>query len=144
MQKQCGAFPLASLCILPNPFLSCSFWTSTRSPATSKSNPPLFLTPFGLLHALPPLPSPICRSFSPLLDFLLLHRHFQVQSAALSYSFWTFSVSPAVSKSNPCNFTLPRCSHFSNQQKKKAMPVYYHQHCSIRYIFNLALISSIS
>ena len=34
--------------------LSRSFWTSSCLPSTSKSNPPLFLTPFGLPRASPP------------------------------------------------------------------------------------------
>ena len=44
--------------------LSRSFWTSSCLPSTSKSNPPLFLTPFGLPRASPPLQSPFRSSFS--------------------------------------------------------------------------------
>ena len=68
------------------------FWTSSCLPAASTSNPPLFLTPFGLSPCFPLLQRPIRRSFSLLLDFLLPSRHFNVQSAALSHSFWTSSV----------------------------------------------------
>ena len=85
--------------------LSHSFWTSSCLPAASTSNLPLFLTPFGLLPASSPLQRPICRSFSLLLDFLRASRRFNVQSAALSHSFWTSSVLPATSTSNP---PLPR------------------------------------
>lgn len=45
---------------------------------------------------------------------------FGVHSVGLACSFWTSDVSPAASKSNPYNFTLPRCSHFSNPQKNKS------------------------
>ena len=38
--------------------LSRSFWTSSCLLSTSKSNPPLFLTPFGLPRASPPPQSP--------------------------------------------------------------------------------------
>ena len=76
------------------------FWTSSVPPATSTSNPPLFLTPFGLLPAFPPLQHPIRRSFSLLLDFLRASRCFNVQSAASANPFWTSSVLPAASTSN--------------------------------------------
>ena len=93
--------------------LSHSFWTSSRLPADSTSNPPLFLTPFGLPPCFPLLQRPILRSFSLLLDFLCASRHFNVQSAALSHSFWTSSVLPATSTSNPpllqIPFGLPPC-----------------------------------
>ena len=85
--------------------LSHSFWTSSCLPAASTSNPPLFLTPFGLPLCFPPLQRPIRRSFSLLLDFLRASRRFNVQSAALSHSFWTFSRLPAASTSN---LPLPR------------------------------------
>ena len=48
-------------CLLPRSFnvqsdtLSCSFWTSACFPAASTSNPPRFLTPFGLLPCIPQL-----------------------------------------------------------------------------------------
>ena len=87
--------------------LSHSFWTSSRLPATSTSNLPLFLTPFGLLPAFPPLQRPICRSFSLLLDFLRASRCFNVQSAASANPFWTFSVLPAASTSNLPLFLTP-------------------------------------
>ena len=80
--------------------LSHSFWTSSCLPAASTSNLPLFLIPFGLLPASPPLQRPICHSFSLLLDFLLPSRHFNVQSAASANPFWTSSVLPAASTSN--------------------------------------------
>ena len=83
------------------------FWTSSVLPATSTSNLPLFLTPFGLLPASTPLQRPICHSFSLLLDFLRASRHFNVQSAALSHSFWTSSVLPATSTSNLPLFLTP-------------------------------------
>ena len=76
------------------------FWTFSHIPAASTSNPPLFLTPFGLLPAFPPLQHPIRRSFSLLLDFLRASRCFNVQSAASANPFWTFSVLPAASTSN--------------------------------------------
>ncbi len=83
------------------------FWTSSVLPTASTSNPPLFLTPFGLLPAFPPLQRPILRSFSLLLDFLLPSRHFNVQSAASANPFWTSSVLPAASTSNPPLFLIP-------------------------------------
>ena len=87
--------------------LSHSFWTSACLPSASRSNPPLFLAPFGLSPASPPLQSPILRSFSLLLDFLVPPLHFKVQSSALSRSFWTSSHLPATSKSNPQLFRSP-------------------------------------
>ena len=83
------------------------FWTSSVLPAASTSNPPLFLTPFGLPLCFPPLQRPIRRSFSLLLDFLRASRRFNVQSAALSHSFWTSSVLPTTSTSNPPLFLTP-------------------------------------
>ena len=94
--------------------ISRSFWTSAHLPSTSKSNPPLFLAPFGLPPASPPPQSPILRYFSLLLDFLLPPLHFKVHSAALSHSFWTSSCLSSASKSNPplflTPFGLPRAS----------------------------------
>ena len=81
------------------------FWTSSVLPAASTSNPPLFLTPFGLPPCFPPLQRPILRSFSLLLDFLRASRCFNVQSAASANPFWTSSRLPAASTSNP---PLPR------------------------------------
>ncbi len=46
--------------------LSHSFWTSSCLPSASKSNPPLFLTPFGLPPASPPLQGPIHHAPAPL------------------------------------------------------------------------------
>ena len=85
--------------------LSHSFWTSSVLPAASTSNLPLFLTPFGLPLCFPPLQRPILRSFSLLLDFLRASRYFNVQSSASANPFWTSSVLPAASTSNP---PLPR------------------------------------
>ena len=87
--------------------LSRSFWTSSHLPSTSKSNPPLFLTPFGLPPASSPLQSPILRSFSLLLDFRVPPLRLKVQSTALSRSFCTSSCLPFTSKSNPPLFLAP-------------------------------------
>ena len=81
--------------------LARSFWTSSHLPSTSKSILPRFLAPFGLPPASSPLQSPILRSFSLLLDFLLPPLHFKVQSSALSHSFWTSSCLSSASRSNP-------------------------------------------
>ena len=81
------------------------FWTSSVLPTASTSNTPLFLTPFGLSPCFPPLQRPICRFCKSLLDFLPPSCRFNVQYAALSHSFWTFSCLPATSTSNP---PLPR------------------------------------
>ena len=94
--------------------LARSFWTSSHLPSTSKSNLPLLLAPFGLPRISPPLQSPILRSFSLLLDFLVPPLRLKVQSTALSRSFWTSSCLPSTSKSNPplflTPFGLPRAS----------------------------------
>ena len=63
--------------------ISRSFWTSSCLLSTSKSNPPLFLTPFGLPPASPPLQSPILHSFSLLLDFRVPPLRLKVHSATL-------------------------------------------------------------
>ena len=76
------------------------FWTSSVLPTASTSNTPLFLTPFGLSPCFPPLQRPICRFCKSLLDFLPPSCRFNVQYAALSHSFWTFSCLPATSTSN--------------------------------------------
>ena len=93
---------------------SRSFCTSACLPSASRSNPPLLLAPFGLPPASPPLQSPILRSFSLLLDFLLPPLHLKVHSAALFRSFWTSSCLLSTSKSNPplllAPFVLPRAS----------------------------------
>ena len=83
------------------------FWTSSHLPTASTSNPPLFLTPFGLPPAFPPLPRPIRRFCKSLLDFLRASRRFNVQSAASANPFWTSSVLPAASTSNPPLFLTP-------------------------------------
>ena len=80
---------------------SRSFWTSSCLLSTSKSNPPIFLTPFGLPPASPPPQSPFRRSFSLLLDFLVRLLHLKVHSTALFRSFWTSSCLSSASKSNP-------------------------------------------
>ena len=66
--------------------ISRSFWTFSCFPSTSKSNPPLFLTPFGLPPASPPLQSPILHSFSLLLDFRVPPLRLKVHSATLPLS----------------------------------------------------------
>ncbi len=63
--------------------LARSFWTSACLPSASKSNLPLFLTPFGLPPASPPLQSPILHSFSLLLDFRVPPLRLKVHSATL-------------------------------------------------------------
>ena len=83
------------------------FWTSSRLPAASTSNPPLFLTPFGLSPCFPLLQRPILRFCKSLLDFLRASRCFNVQSSALSHSFWTSSCLPAASTSNLPLFLTP-------------------------------------
>ena len=94
--------------------ISRPFWTSSCLLSTSRSNPPLFLTPFGLPRISPPLQSPFCHSCSLLLDFFLPPLHFKVHSAALSRSFWTSSCLLSTSRSNPplflTPFGLPRAS----------------------------------
>jgi hypothetical protein len=67
----------------------------------SMSNPPLFLTPFGLPPWLTPIQRPIYLSFSFLLDFNLSPNRFNVQSASLSRSFWTSTCLHSASMSNP-------------------------------------------
>ena len=84
-----------------------AFWTSACLLSASKSNPPLFLTPFGLSPASPPLQGPILRYFSLLLDFLLPPLHLKVQSSAISHPFWTSSCLSSTSKSNPPLFLTP-------------------------------------
>ena len=66
--------------------ISRSFWTSSCLPSASKSNPPLFLTPFGLSPVSPPLQSPILHSFSLLLDFRVPPLRLKVHSATLPLS----------------------------------------------------------
>ena len=87
--------------------VSCSFWTSACFPAASTSNSPRFLAPFGLLPASPQLQRPIHHAFLLLLDFCLLPRSFDVQSTTLSCSFWTSTMPPAASTSNPPRFLVP-------------------------------------
>ena len=67
----------------------------------STSNPPLFLTPFGLLPASLPRQRPIRRFFSLLLDFLHGFHRVNVQSNTFSHPFWTSSVASTASTSNP-------------------------------------------
>ena len=83
------------------------FWTSSVLPTASTSNLPLFLTPFGLSPAFPPLQRPIRRFCKSLLDFLRASRCFNVQSSASANPFWTSSVLPTASTSNPPLFLTP-------------------------------------
>ena len=89
------------------------FWTSSVLPTASTSNPPLFLTPFGLTPCFPLLQRPIRRFCKSLLDLLRASRRFNVHSAASANPFWTSSVLPAASTSNPpllqIPFGLPPC-----------------------------------
>ena len=87
--------------------ISHPFWTFSCLPSASRSNPPLFLAPFGLSRISPLPQSPIRSSFSLLLDFLLPPLHFKVHSATLARSFWTSSHLPSTSKSNPQLFLAP-------------------------------------
>ena len=103
------------------------FWTSSVLPTASTSNLPLLQIPFGLPPAFPPLQRPICHSFSLLLDFICASHRFNVQSAALSHSFWTFSRLPAASTSNPPLFSLlldffPPPRRFNVQSAASANP----------------------
>ena len=101
-------FLRASLCFnVQSATLANPFWTSSVSPTASTSNPPLLRIPFGLPPCLPLLQRPICRSCDSLLDFLRASRRFNVQSAALSHSFWTSSVLSTASTSNPPLFLIP-------------------------------------
>ena len=83
------------------------FWTSSRLPAASTSNPPLFLTPFGLSPCFPLLQRPILRFCKSLLDFLRASHRFNVQSSASANPFWTSSRLSAASTSNPPLFLTP-------------------------------------
>ena len=110
----CHSFSLLLDFLLPplhfkvqSPTLARSFWTSSHLPSSSKSNPQLFLAPFGLPRISPPFQSPICHSCSLLLDFRASPLHFKVQSSALARSFWTSAHLPSSSKSNPPLFLAP-------------------------------------
>ena len=87
--------------------ISHPFWTFSCLSSASRSNPPLFLAPFGLPRISPPLQSPILRYFSLLLDFLLPPLLLKVQSSAISRSFWTSSCLLSTSKSIPQLFLTP-------------------------------------
>ena len=122
-------FRVPPLCLkVQSSAISQSFWTFSCLSSASTSNPPLLLTPFGLPPVSPLLQSPILRSFSLLLDFLLPPLRFKVQSsaifsllldfllpplhlkvhsAALFRSFWTSSCLLSTSKSNPPIFLTP-------------------------------------
>ena len=77
-------FLVPPLCLkVQSSAISRSFWTFSCLSSASKSNPPLLLAPFGLSPASPLLQSPILRSFSLLLDFLVPPLHFKVQSSDL-------------------------------------------------------------
>lgn len=82
------------------PLASLSFWTSSMSSTALTSNSRFRLPRFGLLPCLPLLQRPIRRYFSLLLDLLRAFRCFNVQSAAISCSFWTSSVPSAALTSN--------------------------------------------
>ena len=100
-------FLLPPLCLkVQSSAISRSFWTSSCLSSASRSNPPLFLAPFGLPRASPPPQSPIHSPFSLLLDFLVPLLCLKVQSAAISRSFWTSSCL-STSKSNPPLFLTP-------------------------------------
>ena len=83
------------------------FWTFSVLPTASTSNPPLLQIPFGLPPCFPPLQRPIRRFCKSLLDFLRASRRFNVQSAASANPFWTSSVLPTASTSNPPLFLTP-------------------------------------
>ena len=101
-------FLLPPLCLkVQSSAISRSFWTSSCLSSASRSNPPIFLAPFGLPRASPPPQSPIHSPFSLLLDFLVPLLRFKVQSSALSHSFWTSSCLSSASKSNPPLFLTP-------------------------------------
>ena len=101
-------FLLPPLCLkVQSSAISRSFWTSSCLSSASRSNPPIFLAPFGLSRISPLPQSPIRSSFSLLLDFLLPPLHFKVHSATLARSFWTSSHLPSASKSNPQPFLAP-------------------------------------
>ena len=101
-------FLLPPLCLkVQSSAISRSFWTSSCLSSASRSNPPLFLAPFGLPRASPPLQGPILLSFSLFLDFLLPLLCLKVQSSALSRSFWTSSCLSSASRSNPPLFLAP-------------------------------------
>ena len=96
-----------------------SFWTSSMTSTASTSNPPLFLVPFGLPRAFPPLQSPIHHFPSHLLDFLRVSLRFKVQSTAFSRSFWTSSCLLSASKSNPPHFLASFLHIYTNLTLKK-------------------------
>ena len=79
--------------------LSRSFWTSVCLPSASRSNPPLFLTPFGLQPASQPLQRPIRHIF--LLSFYIYIRN-------------------ALSKSLTLHHYLPQSSQRHTRQKTPA------------------------
>ena len=80
-------FLLPLLCLkVQSSALSRSFWTSSCLSSASRSNPPIFLAPFGLPPASPPLQSPILHSFSLLLDFRVPPLRLKVHSATLPLS----------------------------------------------------------
>ena len=73
-------FLLPLLCLkVQSSAISRSFWTSSCLLSTSKSNPPLFLTPFGLPRASPPPQSPF-RHAPALLHVKKCLRHFNSPS----------------------------------------------------------------
>ena len=95
-------FLLPPLCLkVQSSAISRSFWTSSCLSSASRSNPPIFLAPFGLSRISPLPQSPIHSPFSLLLDFLLPPLRLKVQSSTLSHSFWTSSCLPSASRSIP-------------------------------------------
>ena len=95
-------FLLPLLCLkVQSSALSRSFWTSSCLSSASRSNPPIFLAPFGLPPASPLPQSPIHSPFSLLLDFLASPRYLKVHSSTLSHSFWTSACLPSASRSIP-------------------------------------------
>ena len=101
--------------------------------------------------------------FSTALDLCLLFCCFGVQSGTVSCSFWTSDVSPAALTSNLTRFLAPfglltclpqlwrpnlTISLYLDALTPpifkiiRAMPVFYYQHCSIRYIFSYSTLFS--
>ena len=108
---------LSSLRFIDQPVtLSYSFWTSSMASTASMSNPPLFLTPFGLPPWLTPLQRPIYLSFSFLLDFNLPSLCFNVQSATAFLFFYIYIRIP-LSKSLTLHPYFPQFSHLLTTTK---------------------------
>lgn len=95
-----GLLPCLPLLQRPIHRFSRSFWTSSVPSSALTSNPRSQLPSFGLLPCLPLLQRPFLASSFPVLDFFRDFHYFNVQSAALSRSFWTSSVPSAALTSN--------------------------------------------